>query len=82
MTSTADAVAVAWRSLVARDDMPTVRAVQAELIRLRGVGASLRDIVPVVAALRSESEADPRIATFVDLFQRLGNFAQRETPHD
>ena len=78
MTSTAEAVAVAWRSLVARDDMPTVRAVQAELIRLRGVCASLRDIVPVVAALRSESEADPRIATVVDMFQRIDIVAQRE----
>lgn len=76
--TTAEAVAVAWRSLIERSDMPTVRAVHAELIQLRGIGASLRDIVPIVAALRAESEADSRITKVVDMFQSINIVAQRE----
>lgn len=76
--TTADAVVAAWRSLAERGDMPSVRAVNAELVRLRGYGASLRDIAPVVARLRVKSQADPRIASVVARFLSLDPVAQRE----
>ena len=76
--TTADAVVAAWRSLADNGQMPTVRAVNAELVRLRGYGASLRDIAPVVARLRVKAEADPRIASVVARFLALDPVAQSE----
>lgn len=76
--STTDAVVAAWRSLAGNGQMPSVRAVNAELVRLRGYGASLRDIAPVVARLRVKAEADPRIASVVARFLALDPVAQRE----
>lgn len=76
--TTADAVVAAWRALAARGDMPSVRSVQAELHATRGEGASMRDIVPVVARLRAEAAADPRIGEVVRLFRSLNPVARRE----
>lgn len=76
--STADAVVAAYRALVKRGDMPSVRAVHAEMQRLRGAGASMRDIVPVVARLRAASESDPKVDRVVALFLALDPIARRE----
>jgi len=76
--ATADAVVAAYRALVERGDMPSVRAVQAEMKRLRGAGASMRDIVPVVARLRGKAESDRRIAKVVGLYLALDAVARRE----
>ena len=74
---TADAVVQAYLALASRGDMPSVRAVHAELQRLRGAGASMRDIVPIVARLRAESQADPRVEEVVMLYLALDPVARR-----
>jgi hypothetical protein len=76
--TTADAVVAAWRALAERGDMPSVRTVQAELVAMRGAGASMRDIVPVVARMRAEAAADPRVGEVVRLFRSLNPVARRE----
>lgn len=76
--ATTDAVVAAWRSLAEKGDMPSIRAVNVELVRLRGYGASLRDIAPVVAKLREKSLSDPQIASVVDRFLALDPVARRE----
>jgi len=76
--STADAVVDAWQALLDKGQMPTIRAVNAELVRLRGCGASLRDIAPIVARLRVKAEANPRIAAVVARFLQLDPVEQRE----
>jgi hypothetical protein len=76
--STADAVAAAWKALLDKGELPTIRAVNAELVNLRGCGASLRDIAPVVARLRVKAEANPRIAAVVARFLQLDPVEQRE----
>jgi hypothetical protein len=76
--STADAVAAAWQALLDRGELPTIRAVNAELVKLRGCGASLRDIAPVVAELRRRAESNPRIAAVVARFLQLDPVEQRE----
>jgi hypothetical protein len=75
---TADAVVAAYSSLVERGDMPSVRAVHAEMQRLRGEGASMRDIVPVVARLRAKSQSDRRVERVVRLYLALDPVARRE----
>jgi hypothetical protein len=76
--STADAVVAAWHSLARRGDMPSVRSVRDELVAMRGAGASMRDIVPVVARLRAEAVADARVGEVVRLFRSLNPVARRE----
>jgi hypothetical protein len=76
--ATSEAVVAAYLALVKRGDMPSVRAVHSEMRRLRGEGASMRDIVPVVARLRAKSAADPRIKKVVRLFLALDPVAKRE----
>lgn len=76
--STADAVVAAYRALVERGDMPSVRKVYAEMERQRGEGASMRDIVPVVARLRAASESDPKVDRVVALYLSLDPIARRE----
>lgn len=76
--TTPEAIAAAWRSLSARGALPSLRAVNLELLRMRGAGASLRDIVPIVAALRAEAESNPRIGEVVNMFESLDIVARRE----
>ena len=76
--ATSEAVVAAYLALVKRGDMPSVRAVHSEMRRLRGEGASMRDIVPVVARLRAESEADPKVKRIVALYLSLDPIARRE----
>lgn len=73
-----NAIRTAWRSLIDRRSMPTLREVRAEMLRLRGVGASLRDIAPMVSALRLEAEASPKIDAVVAMYRRLDIVEQRE----
>jgi len=76
--STADAVVAAYQALAKRGDMPSVRKVYAEMERQRGEGASMRDIVPIVARLRAKSEADPKVERVVALYLSLDPIARRE----
>lgn len=76
--TTADAIIRAYRALLDRNDVPTLRAVHAELVSTRGIGASLRDIAPAVARLRAAAASDPRIDEVVSLFLSLDSVAKRE----
>lgn len=76
--TTIEAVVSAWRDLIRRGDRPSVRRVHAEMRRRRGAAASMRDIVPVVARLRAESEADPRVDEVIRLLNSLDPVALRE----
>jgi len=78
MQENADSIAAAWHSLIDEGRYPSLRTVQSRLLDLRGYGASMRDIVPVVAALREKSLGDPRIDTVVAAFLTLDPVAQRE----
>lgn len=78
MQERTDAVVAAWKALVGRGDIPTVRTVLRQMRDVDGRGASLRDIVPLVAQLRSESEADPRIVEVVCIYLSLDPVARRE----
>lgn len=78
MQERTDAVVAAWKALVGRGDIPTVRTVLKQMRDIDGRGASLRDIVPLVAELRSESEADPRIVEVVCIYLSLDPVARRE----
>lgn len=76
--TTAEAIEAAWRSLAADGRMPTIRAIRAEMLRQRGVGASLRDIAPIAAQLRDKASRSPSIRHVVARFHSLDPVAQRE----
>lgn len=76
--TTADAVVAAYRALLDQGTVPSVRAVLAAMRERENRGASMRDVVPLVANLRKRSLADPAIERVVRMYLSLDAVARVE----